>query len=265
MLPRARLLLSALPLAASAVFVLPAGAQNTARPATFTDADRAAGAKTFRSHCSPCHGMNAEGGRGPNLSQGVFYRGSSDDELLKNISDGIEGTEMPGLFYSPDRVWQVVAYLRSLSQGERPTGDAARGRQLFGAQGCANCHRVAGQGGRMGPDLTTIGSSRALRHLREAMTNPDADVRERYWRVTAERAGGGRPVSGFLMNEDTYSAQIFDDAGNLESLAKSDLRNYSVTKKSKMPAYSKLSNAELDDLVAYLVSLRRPTAAGGAR
>jgi putative heme-binding domain-containing protein len=49
-------------------------------------ADIAAGAKTFRSHCSPCHGMNGEGGRGPNLAAGRFYHGSSDLALFR--SDG---------------------------------------------------------------------------------------------------------------------------------------------------------------------------------
>ncbi len=236
-------------------------AQDAAKPAQFTQADREAGAKTFRSHCSACHGMNAEGGRGPNLAQGVFYRGSSDEALLKNISDGIDGTEMPGLFYSPDRVWQVVAYLRSLSQNEKAPGDAARGGTLFAAKGCIGCHRVAGQGGRMGPDLTLIGSSRSLRHLRDAITNPDADVRQRYWRATGA-AADGRAVSGFLLNEDTYTAQTIDDAGNLRSIDKSVSPAYNVSKKSKMPSFAQLPGAELDDLVAYLNSLRRP---GGSR
>jgi mono/diheme cytochrome c family protein len=34
--------------------------------------DIAAGAKTFRSHCAPCHGIHGEGGRGPNLALGIF-------------------------------------------------------------------------------------------------------------------------------------------------------------------------------------------------
>jgi mono/diheme cytochrome c family protein len=83
-------------------------------PRTSPD-DVAAGARTFRQHCSACHGLNGEGGRGPNLANGQFYHGSSDLDLLNNISDGIPGTEMPSLFYSPDRVWQVVAYIRSLN------------------------------------------------------------------------------------------------------------------------------------------------------
>src|SRR5262245_40936455 len=95
-------------------------------------ADVSAGAKTFRSHCAPCHGLNGEGGRGPNLTTGVFFQGSSDLDLLNNISDGIAGTEMPGLFYSPDRVWQIVAFIRSLNSGTEtiPTAAMARGADL---------------------------------------------------------------------------------------------------------------------------------------
>src|SRR5580704_4723477 len=139
-------------------------------------ADVAAGAKTFRQHCSPCHGLNGEGGRGPNLASGQFYHGSSDLDLLNNISDGIPGTEMPSLFYSPDRVWQVVAFIRSLNVGATaPAGDATRGAALFRSQGCPQCHRIHGEGGRLGPDLTYIGQLRSAGHLRQSVIDPNAD------------------------------------------------------------------------------------------
>jgi cytochrome c oxidase cbb3-type subunit III len=220
-------------------------------------ADVAAGAKTFRSHCSPCHGFNGEGGRGPNLAAGVFYRGSSDAALLKNISDGIEGTEMPGLFYSPDRVWQVIAYVRSLSQQRGPaSGDAAHGSKVFAAKGCMNCHRVSGEGGRIGPDLTEIGRIRSAEHLRQAVVSPNADVRERYW-VVSFKDKAGKAQTGFLMNEDTYTVQFMDLSGQLHSEMKAELRDYKVDKNSKMPSFQgKLTDAELNDLVAYLSSLR---------
>src|SRR5947209_4565 len=139
--------------------------------------DIALGEKTFRSHCSPCHGLKATGGRGPNLSNGVFYHGSTDAELLKNISDGITGTEMPGLFYSPDRVWQVIAYTRSLNaDSDRATRtDVTKGKLLFRNSGCTGCHRVNGEGGRLGPDLSEIGKTRSREHLRQAILNPEAD------------------------------------------------------------------------------------------
>src|SRR6266852_4674338 len=90
-------------------------AQQDVRNPRTTPEDVAAGAKTFRFHCAPCHGLHGEGGLGPNLAKGRFYHGSSDADLIKNISDGIPGTAMPGLFYNGERLWQIVAYIRSLN------------------------------------------------------------------------------------------------------------------------------------------------------
>lgn len=247
----------------SAVFALALAAQDETEieplhnPRTSPD-DVAAGAKTFRSHCAPCHGLHGEGGRGPNLRSGIFHHGGSDRDLLNHISDGIAGTEMPGIFYSPDRVWQVVAYVRSLHQGKSVglRGDVSAGARLFQRSGCGNCHRVAGQGGRLGPDLTTIGATRSPEHLRESILDPNADVRERYWVASATDAAG-KTYMGFLINEDTYTVQFIDFDEQLHSLSKSELSSYKVEKVSKMPSYkARLSATELDDLVAFLSSLR---------
>lgn len=222
-------------------------------------ADVAAGAKTFRSHCAECHGLNAEGGRGPNLAAGAYYHGSSDEELLTNISKGIPGTEMSGLFYSEDRVWQVVAFLRSLnkaSRAEKGAGDPTSGAALYRAAGCAECHRIGGEGGRMGPDLTGIGLTRSSSHIRQAIVDPGADVRQRYWQVRLTGADG-QSRKGFLMNEDTYTAQFMDLTGQIHSASKSELKNYEVEKTSAMPSYKDRFNAkELEDMVAYLSSLQ---------
>ena len=78
-----------------------------------TAADVAAGAKIFRLHCAECHGLHGEGGRGPNLTTGVYYHGAADANLFNNITDGIPGTAMPGVFFSSDQVWQVVSYVRN--------------------------------------------------------------------------------------------------------------------------------------------------------
>src|SRR5437773_8606659 len=44
-----------------------------------------------------------------------------------NISEGIPGTEMPGLFHADDRIRQIIAYIRSLTTTEQPAGDVLRG------------------------------------------------------------------------------------------------------------------------------------------
>ncbi|MEJ7606661.1 MAG: c-type cytochrome, partial [Bryobacteraceae bacterium] len=220
--------------------------------------DVVAGAQTYRSHCAECHGLKGEGGRGPNLTTGDFFHGNSDAELLHNISNGIPGTEMPGLFYSPDRVYQVVAYLRSLNQASASPvrGDRSAGEALFGSAGCTQCHRVKGSGGRMGPDLTHIGNTRSPHHLRQAIVDPAADVRQRYW-VVDLTTDAGKSASGFLMNEDTYSVQFIDFAGQLHSIEKSGLKVFRLQKSSKMPSYKdRFTQSEMDNLVAYLSSLR---------
>lgn len=237
--------------------VLNLSAQEETRNPRTTQADIAAGAKTFRSHCAPCHGYNAEGGRGPNLAAGRFFHGSTDSELFHNISEGIAGTEMPGIFYSSDRVWQIVAYLRSLNtHTEKPVGDVDSGAKLFRANNCAECHSINGKGGALGPDLSSIGIARSIENLRRSITEPDADVSPRYWTVRFQDSTG-KQVKGFLLNEDTYSVQLLTEDGKLCSYEKSAMRMYEIDKHSVMPSYrNSLTEAQLNDLVAFLWSLR---------
>jgi mono/diheme cytochrome c family protein len=67
----------------------------------------------------------------------------------------------------------------------------------------------------------------------------------------------GRTITGRRLNEDTYTVQIIDDKERLHSLAKADLRSYVVETKSTMPSYAgKLTDAEIADVIAYLLTLR---------
>src|SRR5262249_51619421 len=71
--------------------------------------------------------------------------------------------------------------------------------------------------------------------------------------VTAD----GKVISGRRLNEDTYTVQLIDSQERLGSLDKSALKEYTGLKTSNMPSYKdKLSAAELDDVVAYLRTLK---------
>ncbi len=220
-------------------------------------ADVEAGKKTFHSHCSPCHGYNAEGAIGPNLAAGRFYHGSTDRDLYRNISQGIPGTEMPGIFYNGDRVWQLVAFIRSLHQPDvRPPGDAARGQTVYASSGCAGCHRINGQGGSLGPDLSSVGAARSVAYLRESIVSPDASVDRRYW-LASFQDPAGKKMSGFVLNQDTYTLQIMDLKSQLHSYDKASIHGLTIEKRSAMPSYrDRLTNDQLTDLVAYLWTLR---------
>ena len=223
-----------------------------------TPEDVAAGGRIYRSHCIECHGRDGTGGRGPDITRGDLRYGNSDAALADTISTGIPGTAMPLFFFNGKQLWQIVAFVQSLQRDEpAPPGDPAAGAALFrGKGGCDTCHMVDGQGGRQGPDLTTVGARRSLRHLRSAILEPNQWVSPQDWKIQAKTKGGVR-VEGIRLNEDTHSLQLLDSNDKLVSVVKSDLESYRIIKASSMPPYAgQLSQSEVDDLVAYLYTLR---------
>lgn len=216
------------------------------------------GALLYRSRCAVCHGPEGAGGKGTDLTTGRYRHGSSDDELFATIANGVEGTEMPGLDLDGRRVWQLLAYVRSISAGraaEQATGDPQAGRAVFESQNCLNCHRVGDQGGVVGPELTQVGRRSSLAHLEASIARPSEDVRPENWFVEAV-AKDGRRFQGKRLNEDTFTVQLLTAKDGLISLDKSTLSDYRVVKTSTMPAYAeRLSEAQVADLVAYLASL----------
>src|SRR5258708_14564955 len=84
--------------------------------AQIPDARIAEGQRLFETTCTACHGQNAKGGRGPNLT-GRLRHGSLETEMADNITAGIAGTQMPAFPMPPDNARAIVAYLRSLTAG----------------------------------------------------------------------------------------------------------------------------------------------------
>jgi putative heme-binding domain-containing protein len=226
-----------------------------------TPADVKAGAEVFRVDCARCHGLDGTGGIGPDLTRGRFRHGGGDAALLKTIFNGISGTEMPGLFGGEVQVWRVIAYLRTLQPkpgNDILPGNPERGRQLFrGKGGCQHCHMVDGEGGRLGPDLSDIGGARVPRFLRTSVLDPDAKVDPRYHLIHVVKRDG-KTLVGFRLNEDAYSMQLLDTSENLRSLMKIEISLIREESTSSMPSYQgRLSGKEIDDVVAYLYSLRK--------
>lgn len=234
-----------------------------------------AGAVLFRQECVFCHGFAARGGmRGPDLTTGSWSHGGSDADVAATISAGVPGTAMPPNNLTTDEIWQIVTYLRTLQQPvAAATGDPARGESLFfGATRCSSCHMVNGRGGRLGPELSSVGSARSRAYLVESIRLPakqltqnrvfGGNVTLKYDTVTAVTADG-RTIVGVPMNEDTFTVQLMDTSERIHSLDKKTLKSFRHENRSLMPAYDsgRLSDADLDDVVAYLQSLRTTTSA----
>jgi putative heme-binding domain-containing protein len=218
------------------------------------------GRSLFQTHCLYCHGARGEGGRGADLTTGQYRLGGTEGELYRTIRNGIAGTEMPAVRASDEEVWKMVAFVKRIgntSVRENAAGDPIAGKAIFERKGaCATCHAIGREGGSLGPELTDVGRRRSLKYLEESIAKPDADVPIRY-RAIQVVTKAGRTVTGIRLNEDDLSIQLRDQNDDLQSFLKEDLREIQRDRPSLMPSYEKaLSRKEMDDLVAYLNSLR---------
>ena len=191
-----------------------------------TGRDVAAGERQFDRRCSRCHGIGGTGGeRGPDLTAG-FQRANTDGGLFVVIREGVPNTEMRGIARDEgdQTVWQIVAYLRSLTGGVRVEvpGDPAAGAQVYARADCAGCHIIDGVGGLDGPDLSTIGSRRSPQELTSDLVDPNERVQPDWWSMRVTHNDGTR-VEGRRMGEGTYSVRILDADGRMWSFQKRDL------------------------------------------
>ena len=139
-------------------------------------------------------------------------------------------------------------YRNDLNAGE---GDPRRGHLLF-IEHCASCHRLFGEGGTLGTDLT--GANRNDRAaLLAALVDPSATVRTKYVTYLV-RTRSGRTVRGIVEHEDAAGVTLVDSAHQQTRIARSDVTSMEVASESLMPdnLLNKLEPQQLRDLFRYL-------------
>ena len=233
-------------------------------------------AESFRAHCAGCHGPRGQGSRGPSLQVPALKRANDVTGLVLLLRSGIPGTEMPPTApeaLSDARLRELAEYVLGLrtSASNSSATPAGRGADLFRGKGnCAECHRINGEGGTSAPDLSDIGRQRDSAWLRRSISDPESaiydnfesyrwtiQIPENYLLVEITTANGDQ-VRGSRMNEDAFSIQIRDANGKVRSFLKGEIAKLDKRwGKSAMPSYrNTLSAAEIDELTAYLGSLR---------
>ncbi len=219
------------------------------------------GMALYRIRCADCHGLDASGYRGPDLIA-VMGAGATDERLFQTIRKGVPGTDMPAAIETDapdDDLLMIIAYLRKIgtvAPAEKPVGNVENGGRLFAAQ-CASCHRVAGRGGRIGPDLTRIGAARSRAALTREIRTPSEWIPPAFETVTVVTKDGQR-IRGAKKNEDVFSIQVMDVRERIQGFVKANLQEVIYEKDSLMPAFGpgRLSDSDLNDLVGYLSSMR---------
>ncbi len=155
---------------------------------------------------------------------------------------------------------EMLAKFKKIAEQTEPPTNPSRGRRVFVAT-CANCHKLFGEGGEVGPDIT--GSNRAnLDYILENVLDPSAVLGKDY-RMTVLELADGRVVSG-LVKQETESALTVRTLNDTVLIAKSEIETRELSELSMMPEglLDRMEPSDVRDLLAYLASPTQVSARG---
>lgn len=147
---------------------------------------------------------------------------------------------------------QIAQYQAMCSDDELKRANLSNGRRIF-AVTCGNCHRLFGEGGEVGPDIT--GSNRAnLDYILQNIVDPSAVLGNDY-RMTILELADGRVISG-LIKQETDSGLTVRTLNDTVLIAKNEVEHRELSSLSMMPEglLDRMQPTEIRDLIAYLGS-----------
>jgi putative heme-binding domain-containing protein len=158
--------------------------------------------------------------------------------------------------------------IQELAARAASEGDPHRGEQVYRreALACVTCHAIGGAGGKVGPDMTSIGTSAPLDYLVESLLLPNAKIKEGYHSVIIETRDG-EEVTGTLARETQDEVFLRNAAGEEIGIARNNVVRRETGRLSLMPSglVEALKPQERLDLFAFLGQLGRPGAFDASR
>jgi cytochrome c oxidase cbb3-type subunit 3 len=220
------------------------------------------GSALFRQDCSFCHGRDAGGGEsGPDLTRSKLVTADvGGDKIGVVVRNGRPEKGMPRFAFSDQQIASLMAFIhtqqntaltrkggrKGVDVSDLQTGNAEAGKQYFdGAGGCATCHSPTG-------DLAGIASRYKGLELEEQMLYPKHPKSK----VTVTLASG-QAIAGTLEYLDEFTVGLIDPAGWYRSWRTGDVQ-YKVDApvNAHVVLFSKYTDADIHDLMAYLQTLR---------
>jgi putative heme-binding domain-containing protein len=140
------------------------------------------------------------------------------------------------------------------------TGDRQRGKQLVvdtATLQCKTCHRIGADGGKVGPELTTVGKKLTRDQLLESLAEPSKTIAEEY-RSQSVATSDGRAFTGIVVRRTSDEVVLRDAQDKETRLATADIEQIQPQPQSLMPEglLRDLTPQQAADLVEYLHSLR---------
>ncbi len=160
----------------------------------------------------------------------------------------------------PGRKWDAPQALAVLNREPLANRSFEAGRNLFHATACAKCHRLGGEGGAIGPDLSTAGKKFPLPDLMDALLDPSKVIADQYGSHQVLAADGKVIIGRAVEIGDEVHIYTPDADAKPIVLKKGQIEEMKPSKVSQMPAnlLDTLNEEELKDIIAYLLSAANP-------
>jgi putative heme-binding domain-containing protein len=165
------------------------------------------------------------------------------EDRIKKLTEGLPDLE--------ERIRRLMA--ERLGGFARASPDAGRGAAVF-EKTCSPCHKVAGKGNKVGPELDGI-ANRGLERLLEDTLDPSRNV-DQAFRVTVVTLTDGQVRTGLLLAEEGAVLLLADAQGKTFQVPKDEVAARESSGLSLMPSdiAEKLPEGEFYDLMAFLLA-----------
>ena len=154
-----------------------------------------------------------------------------------------------------------ASLIKDLAAKAQAQGNPQRGESIYRRSelGCMNCHAIGGVGGKVGPDMTSIGASAPVDYLVESVLLPNAKIKEGYHSVVLSLKDGTE-ATGTLARETTQEIILRTATGKEQAVAKAEVEKRDLGTLSLMPGglLDPLNEQEQLDLFAFLSRLGKP-------
>jgi cytochrome c oxidase cbb3-type subunit 3 len=219
------------------------------------------GRKQFAQSCGFCHGVDATGGRGPDLVRSPLVAHDQNGDLIGEVLRGGRPDKgMPALPLAPEQISDIAAFLHdraleALHSSGVPsaypaekllTGSSEAGKAFFeGAGGCKNCHTSAA-------DLAAGARKYSSIEFESRMIYPGSKP------LTAVvTLPSGEQIRGKAIHQDDFMIGVQGESGSYRSFARDKVK---VEIHDPMEAHrkllDKLTQADMHNLFTYLYSLK---------
>ena len=195
----------------------------------------------------------------------ALHRATQRQDVRQAWSDLASGIENPTIRDLLDGLVPFKASQRTLGQDFDVAallalpGDSARGRELFFSRyfQCAQCHRVGGEGGSIGPDLSAVATRQTRAQLLNSLSRPAETITEGYQTSIISTIDGGI-ISARVLESTPDQIRVATSEGKVLEIETAGIETIEASPLSLMPddLVANMSAEQLCDLLAYLETLK---------